>query len=796
MNAFRTSLIVFLFSFCIQFAFGQKVSISGYVKDASTGESLISANVFVEELSSGVATNVYGFYSISVPPGNYTIRYTYVGFEDSLVKVDLRDDRRIDMKLNLASIESEEVVVTAEREDKNVRDNEMSKIEIKTERLKEIPVLFGETDIIKTIQLLPGIQSTGDGNSGFYVRGGGPDQNLILVDGATVYNASHLLGFFSVFNADAVKNVSILKGGMPPEFGGRLSSVLDVSLNEGNNQSFRGAGGVGLISSRLMLEGPIKKDESSFMVAARRTYADVLVQPFLNEDVKGNRYYFYDLNAKMNYTLSENDRIYISGYFGRDVFRFKDNGSQANNPPEFFSDWGNSTLTFRWNHLFSNKLFANTSLIYSDYRFSFGGQFNALEFTTSSAIRDYNFKSDIDYYISSKTKAKFGFNLIHHRFTPSVVDAKLADLEFQVKANDRLALEYGTYAQVRHDFSKKLNVMLGLRYSGFNAMGPFEDPIYDETTGAPTGDTSIYGAWETIKFYNSLEPRLSLRYLTGFYSSIKASLTKNTQYLHLASISGGSLPTDLWLPSSAYIPPQNAWQVAAGYFRNFFDNKYESSVEVFYKPLENQIDFKPGTNLFFASEIDRNVLVGSGLAYGAEFFLKKTTGRLTGWIGYTLSKTTRTIPPINNGNPYFPRYDRRHDVSILATYAFSKKIKASVVWVYATGIAYTPGIGRFFGNVGIDDQFRPLFDVITVYPEDFNSSRLSAYHRLDLSLIYTPKGNNESKVKGSWNLSVFNAYNRRNPYFVYYETDFSEGVNEARMVYFPIIPSLSYNFKF
>lgn len=796
----RLGLVSCLLFFSFSVFSQKKVSLSGYIKDADTGEDMIGANVYIEELGTGVASNIYGYYSISIPPGTYNVSVSYLGFTPIAEKIKIEENLKRNYKLSPERLTTDEVVITAERSDKNVTSNEMSKIDLEPSKIKEIPVLFGETDIIKTIQLLPGIQSTGDGNSGFYVRGGGPDQNLILLDEAVVYNASHLFGFFSVFNADAIKNVSILKGGMPANYGGRLSSVLSVQLNDGNSQELHGKGGVGIISSRLYLEGPLKKDKSSFMIAGRRTYADVLAQPFLNETQKGNRYYFYDLNAKANYTLNDNNRFYLSGYFGRDVFSFKDNTSQSINPPEFNSDWGNSTVTLRWNHLFNEKLFSNTSLIYNDYNFTFGGGFSQLNFKFQSSIRDYGFKTDFDYFAGTKGKVKFGAQATHHTFNPGAASVGFSDQEITLENDARYAIELAGYTSFEYDFNDLLNIVVGVRYSGFNAIGPYKESVNDPITGAPTLDTIKYSSWESIKWYDGFEPRFSFRYITGENSSVKGSLTKNIQYLHLASISGGTLPTDLWLPSSKYIKPQIAVQAALGYFQNLKDNAYETSIEVFYKPMQNQIDFMPGANLFVAEEIDKNVLSGDGLAYGAEFFIKKNEGNLTGWIGYTWSKTTRTIPPLNNGNPYFPRYDRRHDVSVLATYKLNDQWKFSAVFVFATGIAYTPTVGRLFGDIGIEgsspQDIMPFFDIISIYPDEYNGERLIPYHRGDISVIFNPKSKKERVWTGEWNFSVFNAYNRKNPYFVYDDTNLSAGVNERKMVYFPAIPSISYNFKF
>lgn len=801
---FRVFVLFILWvSSVLPFSLGaqSKVSISGYVKDANSGEGLIGASVGIPKLGIGVTTNIYGYYSLTAPQGTHTVVYSYVGFDDKSVEINLSNSINRDMSLKEKVIKGKEVIVSAKRSDENVKSTEMSKVEITKDMLQEIPVLFGETDIIKTIQLLPGIQSTGDGNAGFYVRGGGPDQNLVLLDEAVVYNASHLFGFFSVFSADAIKNVTITKGGIPAQYGGRLSSLLNVTLKEGNNQHFAAEGGIGIISSRLLLEGPIIKDKSSFMVSGRRTYADALVQPFLNEQYKGNRYYFYDLNTKVNYTFSPKNRLFLSGYFGRDVFSFKDNTSTAVSPPQFSSDWGNTTLTLRWNHLFSDKLFSNTSFIYNDFNFTFGAGFNGFSFQLNSAIRDFNLKTDFEYFLDAKTKVKFGASGIHHKFTPSAAQVNFGDDELSIDAPDRFALEYAGYALMERDFGSRLNMNLGLRYSAFNAIGPYKDPEYDQVTDKPTGDTTVYDAWENIQWYQALEPRFAARYLLNTSTSFKASFTKTNQYLHLASVSGGTLPTDLWLPSSKYIKPQMALQAAAGIFKNFKDNTYETSVEVFYKPMQNQIDFAPGTDLFFADNIDRSVLSGTGLAYGAEFFLKRSKGRLTGWVGYTLSKTTRSILALSD-NPYFPKYDRRHDVSILATYKIRENLTASVVWVYATGIAYTPSAGRFFGNLGFElagpGDFDPevLLDVITIYPDEFNTYRLRAYNRMDISVNYKPTPKKERRWRGTWNLSVFNVYNRKNPYFVYDDTSITDGTNERKMVYFPIIPSITYNFKF
>lgn len=797
----------------------QKYTVSGYVKDASNGEYSIGANVYIKELMKGVSTNQYGFYSITVEKGNYTLVSSYVGYDDFIKSIVLDKDLRINIELKTKIITTEVVEVTSEKTDKNVTSTNMGQVKLDMNEIKKIPAFLGEVDILKTLQLLPGVKSNGEGNTGFYVRGGGPDQNLILLDEAVVYNASHLMGFFSVFNGDAVKSMNLIKGGMPAQYGGRLASVLDISMKEGNNKSYHAEGGIGLISSRLTVEGPIKKDTGSFIVSARRTYIDVLARPFAKPDapLRNSGLYFYDVNAKVNYRLSDKDRIFASGYFGRDVLNFNDKDAEF----KLGVNWGNGTGVIRWNHLFSDKLFMNTSAIYSDYNFSFGAEQSGFEFKLFSGIRDWNAKIDFGYFPSIRHQVRFGVNYIFHTFTPTSVSAKQGETVFDFGAvRKQRAHEAAIYLSDDFDVTEKFKIHAGLRYSYFMQVGPFEryikDPMNNQTIGSV-----IYKSNEKVKSYGGLEPRFNARYELDKKSSIKASYTYNLQYIHLASLSAVTLPTDTWVPSSDVVQPQKGTQYALGYFRNFKDNTYEASVEVYYKDLKNQIEYKdgalPGDNV--NDNPDNQFVYGTGQAYGLELFFKKRVGKLNGWIGYTLSYTKRRFPDLNMGKEFYAKYDRRHDVSFVASYDLTKKWIFSAVWVYSTGNAVSVPTSFYF----IDGN------LVTEYT-DRNAFRMPPYHRLDVSATYTPdrtkkierrkqrliekykkKGKDPETVvypkkwlknyESSWNFSVFNVYNRHNPYIVYFASEGSafEGnlKIKAKQIYlFPILPSVTWNFKF
>ena len=645
---------------------------------------------------------------------------------------------------------------------------------------------MGEVDILKTIQLLPGVQSAGEGNAGFYVRGGGPDQNLIMLDDAVVYNTGHLFGFFSIFNSDAIKTTSLIKGGMPAQYGGRLSSVLDVSMKDGNSNEFQAEGGIGLIASRLSFQGPIKKNKISYMVSARRTYIDALVKPFVSKESNfyGSGYYFYDLNAKVNFRFSENNTVFLSGYFGRDVFTFNNSelSFKANIP------WGNSTGTLRWNHVFNRKLFANTTLVFNDYNFKFGAAQNNFEISLASGIKDYSAKVDFDYYPSSKHKIKFGGLSTYHKFIPNVASGRQDSVVFNPNTDsEKYALENALYIQDDWDLSEKFKMNYGIRFSSFTQLGPYT--LYTKDENQNKTDSVEYGSGETVKSYSGFEPRITMRYAVNANTAIKGSVTRNLQFIHLVSNAGTTLPTDLWVPSTFRVQPQIGWQYAAGIFKNFDNNVWETSVEVYYKDMQNQVEYREG---YTPSLIDteEEFVFGKGWSYGAEFFINKTRGKLTGWIGYTLSYTWRKFPQLNEGKTYPAKYDRRHDLSVVGVYELNPKWKLGSVFIYATGNA-----------TSLPERFYMTNGVLTQEYSAINQYRLSSYHRLDVSATYTPKPNSVKKYKSSWVFSVYNLYSRHNPYFIYYaQTGSAQSGNiniQAKQVsLFPILPSVTWNFKF
>ncbi len=777
--------LITLLLFCSSLSAQEKYTISGYLKDAESGETLIGANVFdAREKSFGATTNLYGFFSITLEAGVYELEFSYIGYESVRARVDLQEDLVYNLEMNLKGFaSSQEIVVKAERQDENVNSADMGTVELSVDKIKTLPALLGEVDVLKTIQLLPGVMSSGEGNSGFYVRGGGPDQNLILLDDATVFNTGHLLGFFSVFNADAIKNTTLIKGGMPAQYGGRLSSVLDISMKDGNMKKFQATGGIGLLSSRLTLEGPLKKEVSSFMISGRRTYAFELAQPGINRtDFAGTSYYFYDLNAKVNYRFSDKDRLYLSGYFGRDVLTYKFN----NRDLDLNMPYGNITGTLRWNHLFSNKLFMNASAIYNDYQFKFGFGASDFEFTLESGVKDANLKVDFDYYPVSTHKIKFGANYTYHTFIPNAASGRSGDVEFAGIENRQYANEYAIYAQDEVDLADWLKVNLGVRWSRLQQIGPYEQYLYDDFS-IPR-DTIFFGRGESIQSYSSIEPRISARIKLDEVSSMKAGVSWNAQYLHLVSVGNTSLPADLWLPSNVKVEPQRGVQYSAGYFRNFQDNMYEASVELYYKDMKNQIRYAPGYVPELGVDPDESFIYGSGRSYGSEFFVRKNFGAANGWIGYTISKTDRQFDEINEGRRFPAKYDRTHDLSVVLSYELSEKWTFGGAFIYGTGTAFTLPIGRYLINGDVVNQYG-----------DVNSYRIKDYHRMDLSATY--KSNKQKKWDSSWTFSVYNIYNRKNTFFIFYDAEFmlEEGSLSTKaysVALFPIIPSVTYNFKF
>lgn len=777
---------IFILLLSISLQAQRKHTISGTIKDSETGETLIGTNIFTRENMKGVTSNHYGFYSLSLDPGKYTFVVSFVGYNDFVKTIDLNKNMIINVDLQPKMLTTDEVVITGERADKNIQSTDMGKVDIPIEQIKTLPAFFGEVDIIKSIQLLPGVQNAGEGNIGFYVRGGGPDQNLVMLDEATVYNAAHLFGFFSVFNADAIKSAELTKAGMPAYYGGRVASVLDIYMKEGNMKKYQAEGGVGLIFSRLTVQGPIKKDTASFILSGRRTYIDVLAQPFLKKTspLKNSDFYFYDLNAKVNYVITPKDRIFASGYFGRDVYGFRSAESDFNN--KFW--WGNATGSLRWNRIINSKLFMNTSAVFSDYYFKFGMSQNIYDFSLFSGVRDANLKTDFTYLSSSSHVFKFGTNYTYHIFTPSTVDVNAEDLDFELTPPKKIhSHELSFYINDEFDLTNRIKINAGLRYTFYQHIGPFDRFVLDNI--GRVKETISYKSFEPIATYNNLEPRFSTRFKLNETSSLKASYTHNYQYIHQVSLSSISLPTDLWFPSTSIVKPQFAEQYSAGYYQNFMDNAIETSLEFYYKDMKNLLEYKEGVSPMddINNNPDNNYTFGDGWSYGGELFIKKSKGKLTGWIGYTLSWTERQFPEINNGQKYWAKYDRRHDVSFVTTYQVNKRLTASAVWVYATGNTMTIPIGRYFisGNI------------VTEY-SDKNAFRLPPYHRLDLSVTYLLHSTN--KFESELNFSVYNAYNRQNPFFVYLETtgdfaNFDIQTKAKQMSLFPILPSISWNFK-
>lgn len=799
--------VFFLIIGCSAWAQG-RFTISGEVREAATGESLIGALVSVKESEKGVATNLYGFYSLTLPAGSYTLIYRLTGYKTVEVPVQLTSNVVKNIELAEMSFETTEIVIVGDKK-QNTQSTDIGKIALEVDDIKKLPVLFGEVDILKTLSLLPGVQSAGEGNAGFYVRGGGIDQNLILLDNATVYNASHLFGFFSVFNADAVKNLELTKGGVPASYGGRLASVLDVNLKEGNSKEFRGEGGVGTIASRFTIEGPLKKDTSSFILSGRRTYIDVLLRPFINPEsnFSGSGYYFYDFNAKFNYRLSKKDQLFVSGYFGRDVFGFKSESAGF----ETRIPWGNTTATVRWNRIINDKLFMNTILTYTDYQFQFEGKQEQFSFGLKSGIRDYGAKMQWNYYPNYRHRLKWGFDYTFHEFTPNNTYASSGDVEFDL--GDEVSLfshEAALYIQDEFDITEKLRVNAGLRYSFFAHVGPFDRfvPASGQPAfGAPLPPTVIsYGKGEKVQDYGGWEPRLNVRYEIDKNSSIKAGYMRNYQYIHLTSLSPTSLPTDVWLPSTDVLQPQIGSQVSVGYFRNFAEDKWESSVEVYYKNMLNQSEYREGAQpeQTINDNIDNLLVFGRGYSYGIELFLKRRVGKLNGWIGYTWAKTERIFESINNGDAFPARWDRRHDISYVMSYTLSDRWDFGFVFVYGTGNAITLPVERYF----FEGQ------VISRYG-DRNSFRMAPYHRADVSATYRPKKKIVSrldpttgvtierprKFSSNWVFSVYNLYNRMNPYFIYFGNEGNIGTGEFQIQayqvsLFPILPSVTWNFEF
>ncbi|GAB3565972.1 TonB-dependent receptor [Spirosoma luteolum] len=769
-----------------------KLTISGYVKDAANGEGLIGVSVYVKETGSGAVTNNYGFYAVTVPPGTYNLIITYVGYQKQTRTVTLGGQNvKLDLELSEEGKQLQEVVVSTKREDDNVKNIEMSVNRIDVKTLQRIPALLGEVDVIRSIQLLPGVSTVGEGATGFNVRGGSIDQNLVLLDEAPVYNSSHLFGFFSVFNPDAVKDVKLIKGGIPSNYGGRIASILDVRLKEGNAKKPELNGGIGLIFSRLSYERPLFNGKGSFIVAARRSYADILAQPFLKNDLKGSKFYFYDLTAKANYRINDRNTVFLSGYLGRDVFG-----------ADFGFNWGSTTLSARWNHVFSDKLFLNTTAYYSNYDYSLDSDLKRKEtqdyFRTNSRIVDYSIKPDFTLFLGRSTLS-FGGQSILHDFQPGTATAASAGSVRTFGLQSKYGLENSLYVGNEQQLTRRLQLQYGLRYSLFTYIGPGEAYTFsnDGAVGqrkALTG-TQIYERGKPIQTYGNWEPRFAAKLDLDANSSLKVSYNRLAQYIHLISNTTASTPLDIWTPSTNNIRPQLADQVAAGYFRNFGlsatrGSEFEASVEVYYKWLQNQIDYIDGASLILNKYLEGDLLSGRGRAYGAEFYLKRNRGTVNGWVSYTLAKTERQVDGINNNNWYATRFDKRHTLTtvLLVDPPNAKRWNFSATFTLASGTPATFPTSRF------------EYDGVVPYTVNGrNNYRIPAYHRLDLAATLQGRKRQGKRKDDNWVFSVYNVYARKNAFSVFFQpSETNARVTEAirYSVFATAIPSVTYNFKF
>lgn len=768
----RIILSCFLILF-VSVAFSQqKFTLSGKVKDATNGEELIGASIGTEDNQFKTVTNEYGFYSLTLPEGVHVFIISYFGYDEIRVEIKLTLDISKDFQLKDVSNQLDDIVIRSTKTNENIRNTEIGVDRLSPKDVERLPVIFGEKDIVKIIQLLPGVKSAGEGGAGFYVRGGAADQNLILLDEAIVYNASHLMGFFSTFNSDAIKDVTLYKGNQPANYGGRLASVMDIKMKDGNNKRFNVEGGIGLISSRLSVEGPIVKEKGSFFVSGRRTYADLFLKA--TKDFKKTKLYFYDLNLKANYTLGKKDRLFLSGYFGRDVLGFD---------KLFGINWGNATGTLRWNHIINNKLFSNTSIIYSAYDYSFKISTEDFSFKILSRINDINLKQDFQWFINNNHKLRFGVNAIHHQVLPGQLETESDFIQVN-KLPKAPSLELAGYVTNDHQISKKINATYGLRFTTLSVLGngsPFH--AYDQEGNLESSTTYKKGAF--AKTYLNLEPRAALSFAYNETSSFKTAYARNVQNVHTLSNSTSSNPTDVVLFSSTNIRPEIADQVSLGWFKNFKEGAYEFNIETYYKSMQHQIDYRNGADVSSNEFLEGELLFGIGRAYGLEFMIKKKVGKFTGWISYTLSKTERKIDQINEGNWYSAKQDRTHDISVVAMYEINKKLSLSGLFVFYTGNAVTFPTGKYSVNGETHFSYTSR-----------NGDRMPNYHRLDLGLTWYTK--NTDKFESNWNFSIYNVYGRQNAYTITFrENADNPNITEAvRTALFRFVPSITYNFKF
>ncbi len=761
--------------------FAQSTTLSGIIE--GDGESLIGATVRIG--NTGTTTNAYGRYSITLPADTYRVSYSYIGFSVTDTLVDLTgEDVLLNMTLS-TGVELETVTVTDERADRNIRSAEMGVVPLPLDKLKELPALLGEPDPLKLAQYSPGISSASDGSSGLFVRGGGADQNLVLLDEAVVYNSGHILGFFSVFNPDALKKTTIYKGAMPANYGGRLSSVIDIQMKDGNSKDWRVEGGVGIVSSRLTVEGPLVEDKTSIIVSGRRTYAYDLARPFLSgSDFDGTNYYFYDLNTKINHKFSDKDRLYLSGYFGRDLLNFSSRFRDAN----FGINYGNLTGTARWNRVINSQLFMNASIIYNNYDYTFSGREFGIDAEIVSGVADWNAKLDFDYSFTPNKRphnAKFGLNFIRHKLSPNVSDFSSVENGDEInlfgRSGIRYANEYALYVLDRFDLDRNglLSVDIGIRATAYQLFGPYNSLV--------TGTSFKEG--QIVQTYYGIEPRVLARYIISDESSFKTGIAFTNQYVHMVTNSASSLPLDIWVPSTDLVEPQRGWQASLGYFRNLQDNQYELSVEGYFRTFDNQIDYGENYVNDPTDELEEQFVFGQGLAYGLEFYLRKRQGQLTGWISYTASRTERLFEEINDGRPYPAVQDRPHDFSALLSYELNPRWQFGAIFVYTSGLPITPIRSAFITEQSVNLLFGRR-----------NSARIRPYHRLDISATLKPHPNAERRFSSSWTFAVYNIYDNRNPLFFYYDTQENPITGKTEVVgkqvsFFPVIPSVTWNFK-
>jgi len=754
----------------------KSATISGFVHDVKNGETLSGAIIYPKEIQSeGITSNSYGYFSLTLPVGNYALIVQYLGYKTKIIPIALVENIKLNIEMEEESIALNEITITGEKKNNNVISNKLiSKINVK--ETQNIPVILGEKDILKTIQLMPGVSPAGEGNAGFFVRGGSVDQNLILLDEAPVYNPSHLLGFFSTFNSDAIKDITLYKGGFPAEYGGRLSSVVDIKMNEGNSKEYHVSGGIGLIASRLAVEGPILKKKGSFMISARRTYADLFLKllpvKWTDSTARNSTLYFYDINMKVNYQLSGKDRVYFSCYTGRDNFNMDESVGL---------NWGNITATSRWNHIISDKIFSNTSLIFNRYSYKFGVTSGNETMNILSLIKDWNLKEDIQFYINSDNTLKFGFNSIYHTFVPSKVDSTVF---FRVKSmENNYALENALYISNEQTLTKKLNAIYGIRYSIFSSIGPGTVYTYNEV--ADVVDSTYYARGKIFNTFGGFEPRLLLNYVINDSNSVKASYARSRQYIHLLSNTTSTTPFDLWIPSNINVLPEIADQITLGYFRNFSNNMFETSVEIYYKTLKNLIDYRNGANLILNNKVESQLVYGKGWGYGAEFMIRKKYGNLTGWIGYTISKTKREFNDINEGKSFLAKQDKPHNITIVGMFEINPRLTFSATWIYCSGNIVTFPSGSY----SVDGNLVP-------YYTERNGYRMPDYHRLDIGLTLQRKI--DRRFESNWNFSIYNVYARENAYAINFQSNPNDPskMEAVQLSLFRFVPAVTYNFKF